>query len=519
MSTYLPDKLNFTEYKPSMQGIPTQSVARLYDRLDKQAYAADAQSSKMKIALAAQLATANPADQPYLQNMYNSMEGLIDTAKDEKNLPGYANQIRNMVSDMASDQTFAGIQANGKKKAEYEKNRTRMEMQYGAENIIDSGDNPTNFSTINPDTGELQQFMGQVSKRPDYTTAMMKLFKPTSGVLDSPETLNEFIYGQGEEGQNNGFKALAAYADTPEGRIHLNDLSNTMYETPYIRLDTPARVEVQKELNKKLENAGMLKMKGGGGEVSPNAWGGDMWKKEANEMILSSGIAGTSYTDGDWDGEDQTLQIFEDQVKDSAWDNTLLGLVKHDREHIAVDVGGHYPANGIQIGSGVDPTRIQKVNMTSALSPTGNAIAMVTLNALPKGWNGNKDTAAIPSQVAYIELPQEDIPHLQGLNSLGFMNQLNQSSQIVKQGSLPLISNIYAPDLGPFAMNKKMEKIDLHGVLDGGLTIKREGEWFVPYDGAGNPIQNKDNKAYRFGNVSELRAFVGRQVMQRMFPR
>ena len=100
MSVYLPQAPKFVEYKPSMVGVPTQSVARLYDRLDRQTMQTQQAASKMKQVLADQIAVAPEGDKAFLQNMWNQVDGSIEQASKEQNLPGYSRQIKKMVSDL-----------------------------------------------------------------------------------------------------------------------------------------------------------------------------------------------------------------------------------------------------------------------------------------------------------------------------------------------------------------------------------------------------------------------------------
>lgn len=516
MATFLPDKLNMLEYKPSMVGIPTQSVARLYDRLDKQAYAADAQSGKIKTALAAQIAEATPKDAPYLQNMYNNVEGLIDQAKEEKNLPGYANQIRNMVGDMYADQTFGAIQSTNKKAAKYISDRNNMVMRYGEENIIDTGDNPANFSSINPETGELQQFMGTVTKRPDYTKTMMSLFNTGTDILANEKSLNEFV-----RGEDAG--AYQAYLDTPEGRIHLNDLSNQMFNTPYIRLPKGGAeaIAVDEAINDKLYNTGLLKMRQGAIGTA-DAWGSGkgMHAKVHNSAVQSSGPMSTTLTYGQ-EGMGQTLSAFSDQNKDTAWDNQLLSFFQGDREHMMVDVGDK-STDAIQTSAGnwgsrsglVDPSRIQSVEMTSALSESGNPIVRAYVNAVAKD---GLDKPGEKPRYAYIEMPQEEVLLLQS-QSAGFMGQINYNTDgASKQAALPLVANLYAPELGSFIMNKEIDRVNIN-TLPGVFIQREEGGYFVPYDENENAITGPNGAQYRFEDPSGVRAFVGRTILQRLYP-
>ena len=514
MATFLPDKLDMLEYKPSMVGIPTQSVARLYDRLDKQAYAADAQSSKMKIALAAQLAQASPKDQPYLQNMYNSMEGLIETAKEDKNLPGYANQIRNMVSDMASDQDFANIQANNVLTKEYADNREKMVMNFGAENVIDIGDNPATFSSRNPETGEPQRFTGGVSKRPDYTAAMMKLFKTKTDPLENKEQLHAFIYGTSLEDPSGNFKALGAYQDTPEGRIHMNDLANEMYQMPFQRLSPEKRTEVSMEINKKLETAGLLEMNSSSGvRTGVQAWNDKgIYKEEFNKVVSASGPYQSSLTDGG-DGGDQTIQTFGDGTTKSVMDQQIFQMFKNKGQHNAVAFPG--ADQEVQIdGAPIDPSRIKGGELTNALSPSGNPIIALQLNAISNQKDGSGEHEAASAGLAYVEVMQEEMRFIQD-SSFGLINQVVQNSTTsTKESFMPLLASIGAPLLGPYIMDEGMEGVELYNVRNGGLTVKREGKYHVPYDESGKPITDVNNHPYRFADPSELRLFVGREYLK-----
>lgn len=516
MATFLPDKLNMTEYKPSMVGIPTQSVARLYDRLDKQAYAADAQSNKIKTALAAQIAEASPNDAPYLQNMYNSVEGLIDQAKEEKNLPGYANQIRNMVGDMYSDQDFANIQANNVLAKQYARDKEKMIMTHGAENVIEAGDNPLTFSSRNPETGEPQRFMGQVTKRFDYTAAMMDLFKTKTDPLENKEQLHAFIYDLGDaEDGSEAFKALQAYRDTPEGRVHINDLSNQMFEMPFIRLAPENAMEVEAALNQKLENAGLLQMNSsaGGTRAGTQAWDDKgIYKEEFDKAIVSSGPYGSSLTDGT-SKEDQTLQTFSDGTTKSVMDQQIFQIFKNKGQVNSVTFPGADQAVQID-GAPIDPTRVKGGELTNALSPSGNPIIALQLNAISKQKDGSGEHEAASAGIAYVEVMPEEMRHIQG-SSFGLINQVvNNASTPTTEAFMPLLASIGAPLLGPYIMNEELAAVELYNVRSGGLTVKREGKYHVPYDEAGKPIKNENGAPYRFASPSELRLFVGREYLK-----
>ena len=88
MSQFLPKSLNFVEYRPSMVGIPTEAVGRYYDRLDRTALRAEAEALGVQKTLRENLKDAVPGDRAYLQDLFGKVEGIMDMAQKERNLPG-----------------------------------------------------------------------------------------------------------------------------------------------------------------------------------------------------------------------------------------------------------------------------------------------------------------------------------------------------------------------------------------------------------------------------------------------
>ena len=109
---------------------------------------------------------------------------------------------------------------------------------------------------------------------------------------------------------------------------------------------------------------------------------------------------------------------------------------------------------------------------------------------------------------------QEEMRFIQG-SSFGLINQVvNNTSTPTTEAFMPLLASIGAPLLGPYIMNDKLEAVELYNVRNGGMTIKREGEYHVPYDETGKPIKNENGAPYRFETPSELRTFVGREYLK-----
>ena len=202
-----------------MVGVPTQSVARLYDRLDRQTMQTQQAASKMKQVLADQIAVAPEGDKAFLQNMWNQVDGSIEQASKEQNLPGYSRQIKKMVSDMMGDQTYAAVRNNSKRYQEADTKYRALVAQYGTENVMMDGDMGQYFSTVNPQNGEVRQFQGIPTRIPDFGKAMDQVFRANTDITKSDAALREFV-----EDPENG--AINFYQGTPGGRTHINYIAS-----------------------------------------------------------------------------------------------------------------------------------------------------------------------------------------------------------------------------------------------------------------------------------------------------
>ena len=113
-------------------------------------------------------------------------------------------------------------------------------------------------------------------------------------------------------------------------------------------------------------------------------------------------------------------------------------------------------------------------------------------------------------------MPQEEIGLLQS-QAYGFMGQINYDTYgASKQAALPLVANLYAPELGSFVMNKEIDRVNINTLP--GVSIQREeGGYFVPYDENENAITGPNGAQYRFKGPEEVRAFVGRTILQQLF--
>ena len=216
MAVYLPKIPQFVEYRPSMVGVPTTAVARMYDRLDRDALRTQSAATKMKLALSEQLAGAADGDKAYLQGLYDSVDQAITKASQDNNLPGYSRQIKSMVSNMMGDPTFAAVRNNTKRVQEADAAYKRLAAQYGSANVMMDGDLMKNFSTVDPETGETRQFSGMPIRVPDFAAAMDQVYMKNVDNVSSLSNLEDYVYGGGAD------SALGFYINSPGGRSHLS---------------------------------------------------------------------------------------------------------------------------------------------------------------------------------------------------------------------------------------------------------------------------------------------------------
>lgn len=481
-----------------MQGIPTQAAARLYDRLDQQAMQAQLGASKMKQVLAANMAIAPEGDKAYLQDLWNKVDGVLDTAIEQDNLPGHARQIRNLISDISGDPTYSAVLNNGKLVQEAQKTERQMAQQYGIENIVNAGDDASTFSTVGPN-GQVRQFEGLVQRRPDYLKGMDEVFMRNTDIVSSMDALERFVYDDPNDPEN-GFGALTAYKNTDIGRIHVNDLSRQYFGSRFSDLGAGQQVEILSKMNDELYNAGLrfIKTKAATGGLT------DQQKKDLQERgIISSGIANVSLTDGT-EATDQTIAVFDDQIQNSVLDNQLQLMYQNDTEiPLYVNPGGdkQFSRQGA-----ISKNQIKSTNLTSGIGPNGLPLIQVEYNS------GGKDAT---TNIGYAEVAAEDLPFIQQ-HLAQTMYQLQNYSMPASVGSMaPAITNIYEPKFNLWAKGDGSTPYQAEML---GIQVKNENGVYALYDRNGNPSLGADNKPLRFSGkdaINQVRGVLGMALINK----
>ena len=492
MAIKLPQQLSFVEYKPSMVGIPTQAVGRLYDRLDAEAIRTRAAASKTQEMLAQQIAAANEGDKAFLIDLQNKLDGVFDAAKEENNLPGHARQIKNLVSDIAGDNVYQSVLRNSKLKEESRARESQLAAQYGIENVVNAGDDGETFSTVGPD-GEIREFQSLVQKRPDYLKGMDEVFMKNVDIVSSMADLEQFVYGNPDD-EMPALGALEAYKNTPAGRVHVNDLARQRFGAQFSRLPQEQQVEVLNQMNEELFNAGKRFIKSNTGSTA--GMSEQAIKELKNKGILSSGRANITLTDGT-EANDQTVQVYDDQLTGSVMDNQLKMLFESDPTiDFLIDSGdGQLKRTGNNSKMQLD--NISDVRLTSGVGPNG--LPLVQINYKMPGEDGD-------AGVGYAEIPENDLPSVLDQMGAGLNYQLaNYTRPGAREAFAPAMANLYDYKLNKWQKNPKAPDA-FESVT--GITVRKQGNKYALYNKDGNLLYNKGNDlphVYEdFENVREV---------------
>lgn len=490
----LPQAMNFVEYRPSMVGIPVQSVGRYYDRLDKMALRADAESSAVLKTLGKQMAIAAPGDVPYLTDLYNKLDGVVQQASTEKNLPGYSQQIAKLVREVNADPKFAHVQNQGRLIEEQRKIHQQLVAQHGAENVQRYGDDPATFTSFAPD-GSLQQFMGYSSKRPDYLVGLDQTFMKNADIVNSLETLDAFI----QSGD-----ARTAYMQTNEGRMHLEEISKQLGYGTFHRADPVQQRKVQDEMDKILRAAGVRYIN----TPATNAATAERDKRIAGQGIYSSGVYGQSVSGGD-DNTDMTIAYYDDDDENSRLDKQLRALFKFDRELETYDFN---KKDGKMIkretGQGFSLDDIEDVFLTSAYLEDGTPMVGVKYQ-VGEGTSKTMDTALVP-------LRGQDLGMVQEVMGDTFAKLVSSNTtEANRLNFIPTLVNLYESDFNRWQASDE----NIYTAESVGVTIKRTADGFRMFDSNGKQIADQQTGRDAFySDVQSARNALGKIIMNTVTP-
>lgn len=484
-SKYVPEGFTPVEYQPSMVGIPTEAVKDYYNRMDQQFYTAQEESAKLQTVIATQLANAAEGDKSYLQGYFDQVKGVIDEASNAKDFQNRVLQVRNMARNIVGDPNYQTVAKNGQTVAEVQKAHRQMVMQHGEENVTFSGHDPYNFSSFDAQ-GNPRQFFGSPTKRPDYDAAQLALFDKRTEVTSNLAALTDFI--------ENG-EGLRAYMNTPEGRVHLNDLSRNMFGQAFIDLEEGDKVGVAQEIQNQLLSAGRRR-------IAMTATGKTLTDEQKKMFSTEPVIAlSPAVTDGT-EGVDSRYIILDDRITNSLIDNQLALYAQNQVDLTDLD-GNPLPGfTAADRDSGNMPTGIDGF-LTSGFDPRSGA-PIVQLNYKLGENNYSKQVSLGATSQEIIKGSLKDA-----------LLQVQFSQDPMKAAQAPFIAaNFYAPGLNQvFAgiQDRTTIQTDM-GLID----VKKEGETYTLYDAEGNIYKSPDGLPYRNLGMQDVRFVIGTQYMPKL---
>lgn len=464
-----------------MVGIPTEAVQRYYDRLDRTALRAEAEAKGVEQTLMANMDKALPGDKAYLQDLFGKVEGILDQAQTEGNLPGYANQIKKIARDINNDVGYSQVRSNSAAYQKYLNYEQQLAANHGRENIISSGDNPATF--VSNTEGGPQVFQGFASKRPDYLAGMDDVFMKNVDMVATEAAMNQFV---------DSGAAMADYTKTPEGRVHINEVSNDMYGVPFSRLDPNGEeiVKVTQQMDNILKDAGIRYIKTAKDATKLKG----QFKGLEGVAPVTSGIANVSLTDGT-EATDGTIAVLDDRVDGSFLDDQLTSFVNRDPEIVLYDdaSGGR---DSFKRGQSLQTNQIVSSNLTTQVGPNGRPLVEVQYND-KSGKGGTQG-------IGYYEVPETDMGHLAQAAD-GIKYQLKNYANSATQGTAAdAIFNIYDNQLNAWNNSGSQEPI----TSSSGYVIRRLSDGYGFYDADGNP-HIVDGSHLKFEKYNDVRNFIG----------
>lgn len=483
-SKYIPEGFTPVEYQPSMVGIPTEAVRDYYNRMDQQYYAAQEESAKLQTVLATQIANAAPADKSYLQGYFDQVKGVIESASEAKDFQNRVLQVRNMAREIVANPDFQSVLLTGEETKKAQDQYRQLAMMHGAENVIFSGDNPFTFGTFGKD-GQPRRFNGSPTKRPDYDNAMLGLFDKHTDVTANIGSLQEFI--------NKG-AGMEAYMNTPEGRVHVNDLSQQMFGEAFIHLPQQDQENISLELQRQLFHAGERKIAMQRAAKQANL-SPDQKKAFETEPVVA---ATTPVTDGTT-GVDRVPLVVDDRIEGSlmddgfslyaenavglvdAYGDELVGFTAQDREN------GTRPA-------------VVNTNLTTGFHPETGAPLVQMHYKLP-GEDNNR--------VALVPIGDTSWQLQKGNLDLTLQQMMYAKNAETRQAAPVVAANWFDPMFNKFIISEEKS----YQSRDLGLVIKRENGSYGVYNADGD-VYTTQGKRLTGLSEEQVRLIVGSQYLK-----
>lgn len=508
---------NLLPYRSAMEGaIPLEAMSRAYDRLDRITAATESATTKSLALLNEQKAQLAPGDErgrAFLEEQYGRLDAMSKQAAEENNVAGYARSIRKQIQALATDPRFAQIQQNVKNLDEYDKRKAQLIAN--GYTTIGVGRTPEEFQSID-ENGNPVQFNSYVAREPDYKKAHQSVFRNVgTDVLDSKQALAEFVYGpggdpgafpEGTEGEDviRGYKA---YIGTPEGRIEQDQMARARHQKPFEDLTKEEKQEIALILSDRIYNDALPLVntpRSGAGTIGTRGQ-----NKDAPTGVVLGGPAASMITDGDETTSDQVFQEFDDMLDNTQLDRYLQTTYGNAQDQVALEDGELIPMEDFNTGQ----KQIGRVVMSTAgynkvNGETGEVSTMPVIRVhYTEGSGANKTSG-------FIERPanEMDLDMMRGnmQSTLLQINSVNTPSE-TREGTLPMISHVFAPELGDILFGQATEK----DIEKAGVKVVKEGDLYKVKDLATGRPYGIDGEPFASSDPGAVEGFIGGLIMDR----
>lgn len=512
---------NLLQYRGTMEGaIPVEAARRAYDRLDRITAATESAMTKSQAMIQEQKANLGPGDESgraFLDQEFNKLQEMKTRAAEENNVAGYARSIRKQIQALATDERFAVIQQNVKDLKTYDKRKAQLIAN--GQTVVGVGATPEEHQSIDAN-GNPVRFTSYVAKEPDYKKAHQGIFRNAgTDVLDSKDALAEYVYGPGgdldnlpqserENGGANTIRAYRAYVNTPEGRIEQDQMARAIHGQPFDALDDGDQMGIVRTISERIYNDAIPLIntpRGGRGQI--NAAGAN---KDAPTGVVLGGPAASMITDGDTETEDQVFQEFDDMRDNTQLDQYLnLTYGANAQDQVQLKDGQLIPMedfnNGTkQIGRvAMSTAGYQKVN-----EQTGEVTTLPVIRVHYTEGSGQNKTSG------FIERPANelDLDMMRGnmQATLLQINSVNTPTE-TREGTLPMISHVFAPELGDVLYGQATEK----DIPKAGVKVVKEGDLYKVKDLATGKAYGIDGEPFASSDKGAVEGFIGGLIMDR----
>ena len=510
---------NLLEYRSAMEGaIPLQAMSRAYDRLDRITAATETATTKSLALLNEQKAQLAPGDErgrAFLDDQFGRLDAMSKRAAEENNVAGYARSIRKQIQALATDARFTQIQQNVKGLDEYDKRKSAL-IANGF-TTIGVGRTPEEFQSLD-ENGNPVQFNSYVAREPDYKKAHQAVFRNVgTDVLDSKDALAAFVYGPGgnPEGYPEGtaaedvIRGYKAYMGTTEGRIEADQMARAKFGKPHDDITPVQKQEIAMLLSDRIYNDAIpLVNTPARSGATLNA---DGTVKNAPKGVVLGGPMGEMITDQNLNTKDQTFQEFSDRSDNSMFDEYLTSTYATMQDQVALEDGQLVRMENF--AGNIDKVTMSPAGYNSVDPETGEVSTLPLMRVnYTQGTGNDKKTGSFIRPAN-----REDLLMMQGQmqQTLLQINSVN-TPETTRQGSLPLVTHVFAPELGNVLFGPANEQ----EIVKANIKIVREGNdpenytWRALDMETGRPY-GIDNEPFVTKDPGAIESFIGGEIMLR----